>query len=189
MGNFDNLCDPDNDLLNQAAEGNEKAFEELIKKYEKAVFSTIYRYTGNKEDIEDLAQEIFFKIWQKANSFKGRSKFSTWLYRIVVNHCLNYKAKTKHHLQHESLDEMSARGKTPESLKVYSAYDGNCHIEMIQRAINELPKNQRLAFILAQLEDKSHAEIAEIMNLSVSSVHSLIFRARDSLKKKLSAIL
>ena len=84
------------------AGGNEKAFEQLVKKYQHAAFNTIYRYIGNYDDVEDIAQEVFIKIWRHAGSFKGKSKFSTWFYRIIVNQCLNYRKKYKQKLESKS---------------------------------------------------------------------------------------
>jgi RNA polymerase sigma-70 factor (ECF subfamily) len=179
----------DNDLIKQSADGNEQAFAMLVEKYQKAVFSTIYRYTGSKEDVEDLAQEIFIKVWKNARSFKERSKFSTWLYRIVVNHCLNYKIKAKHQRMDVPIEEVTQGRNTPASLIVQNDCDTRVKVEIIQKAIGSLPKRQRVALILAQFEDKSHQEIADIMKVSPSSVHSLIFRARIALRKMLKELL
>ncbi len=179
----------DNDLIIQSAQGNEQAFTLLVKKYEKAVFSTIYRYTSNKEDVEDLAQEIFIKVWKNAKSFKERSKFSTWLYRIVVNHCLNFNIKTKHQRMNVPLEEVTQGSNTPSSLIVQDDCVSRVKLEIIQKAIRSLPKRQRMALILAQFEDKSHQEIADIMKVSPSSVHSLVFRARIALRKMLKELL
>ena len=79
MANISSRHDPDAELIQQIAEGDEQAFEKLVKKYQHAAFNTIYRYIGNYDDVEDVAQEIFIKIWHHAGSFKGKSKFSTWI--------------------------------------------------------------------------------------------------------------
>jgi len=81
MKKSDNFDSDDNCLIKQAAEGNESAFQKLIIKYQQAVFSTIYRHIGNYDNVEDLAQEIFVKVWRNAGKFRGKSKFSTWLER------------------------------------------------------------------------------------------------------------
>lgn len=186
---LDIVEEPDIVLLRRTASGDETAFEGLIKRYERAVFSTVYRHIGSPEDVEELAQEIFFKIWRNAAKFKERSSFSTWLYRITINHCLNYKAKKINRIQHISIEEISKSGKLPDCLKTDPVYDGNNRLALIRQAIQELPKRQKAAFILAQYEDKSHREIAEIMKISVSSVHSLIFRARMILQQQLAKLL
>ncbi len=174
----------DQDLIKLVAIGDEKAFEQLVRKYEQAVFSTIYRYIGNRDDVEDLAQEIFLKIWRNAKKFKGKSKFSTWLYRIVVNHCINYRRKHKY--KHASLDEMTEKGIIPESLKVTPDWEQKRRVEFVRKAVNELPERQRMALVLSQFEGRSYKEIAEIMKVSLSSVESLIFRGRSSLREKLA---
>jgi RNA polymerase sigma-70 factor (ECF subfamily) len=187
MKGNDNTTHDDFQLITQTAKGDEKAFTQLIRKYQQVVFSTIYRYTGYYDCVEDLAQEIFVKVWRNADKFKGKSKFSTWLYRIVVNHCLNYNSK--HKIDPVSLDELAKQGKVPDSLKVENDREKQQTIEQIQKAVSELPDRQRIALVLAHYEHKTHEEIAEIMNLSQSAVHSLIFRARCTLRKKLKQLL
>jgi RNA polymerase sigma-70 factor (ECF subfamily) len=180
------IKDPDLELIQNTGQGDEKAFEQLMKKYEQAVFSTIYRYIGIRDDVEDLAQEIFVKVWKNAKKFKGKAKFSTWLYRIVVNHCLDYK--NKHKYDPASLDQITDKGKVPKSLQISTDHDQNRNIKMVKKALGELPERQRMAIILAQYEGLSYKEIAESMKVSVSSVESLIFRARRALRKKLSEL-
>jgi len=166
-------------------EGDETAFETLVRKYQHSVANTIYRYTGDSTEAEDLSQQVFIKVWSQAKTFKGKSKFSTWLYRIVVNQCLNYKAKRKR--EAISLDELIEKEKIhgPESLRPDIDFENRKKVKMIQEAINGLPKNQRLALILSKLEGKSYKEVAQIMGFSVSAIESLLFRAKQNLKQKL----
>jgi len=185
----DILVDTDIVLLRKTTAGDETAFEELIRRYERAIFSTVYRYIGNQEDVEELAQEIFLKVWRNAAKFKERSSFSTWLYRITINHCLNYKAKKINRIQHISIEEFAKSDKLPDDLKTGPINIENRRLKIIRQAIKDLPERQKTAFILAQYEDKSHQEIAKIMKISVSSVHSLIFRARMTLQQQLAKLL
>jgi RNA polymerase sigma factor (sigma-70 family) len=175
--------DSDAELIQHVAESDENAFEQLVKKYQHAVFNTIYRYLGNYEDVEDIAQEVFIKVWHKAKGFKKKSKFSTWLYRITVNQCLNYRSMYKQKLV--SLDEMTEKEQIPESLIVEVDHEKRQKTEIVRKSVNELPDRQRIALILSQFEDRSYKEIAEIMGVSLSAVESLIFRAKQALKKKL----
>jgi RNA polymerase sigma-70 factor (ECF subfamily) len=177
----------DEHLISLATHGDEQAFERIVSKYQQAVFNTIYRYTGSQDDVQDLAQEIFIKVWRNAAKFKGKSKFSTWLYRIVANHCINYRRRRRQ--QHVSLDELTEKGQTPESLKVQPDWAERKRAENVRTAVSELPERQRLALVLSQFEDKSYREIAEIMKVSLSSVESLIFRARRTLRKKLAKVV
>ncbi len=186
MKNIHNSEDPDAKMIKKVAEGDEVAFEQMVKKYEHRVLNTIYRYIGKSDEAEDITQEVFIKVWHHAKSFKGKSKFSTWLYRIVINQCLDYRSKHKERLA--SLDEIMEQGKTPESLKVEIEFERQRKSKIMKRAIDELPKRQRIAFVLSKFEGKSYKEIAQIMGISLSSVESLIFRARGALKKKLLSL-
>jgi RNA polymerase sigma-70 factor (ECF subfamily) len=177
----------DEQLITKVAKGDEQAFEQLVHKYQQAVFSTIYRYVGNSEDVQDLAQEIFMKVWRSAAKFKHKSKFSTWLYRIIANHCINYRRKNIH--RHASLDEMAEQGQTPDALIVEPDWKQKREVDLVRKAVAELPERQRIALILAQFEGRSYKEIADIMKVSVSSVESLLFRARSALKDKLAKVV
>jgi RNA polymerase sigma-70 factor (ECF subfamily) len=175
--------DPDTGLIREVAEGEENAFGQLVRKYEHSVMNTIYRYLGSYSEAEDVAQEVFIKVWRNASKFKAKSKFSTWLYRIVVNQCLNYRSK--HSKKCGALDEKIKMATTLESSEVEIEFERRERIEMVRKAVDELPKTQRIAIILSKYEGKSYKEIAQIMEVSLSSVTSLIFRAKDNLRKRL----
>jgi len=183
MASVASIGDTDTELIQQTVQGDENAFEQLVKKYQHSVFNTVYRCIGNYEDVEDIAQEVFIKIWRKAENFKGKSKFSTWLYRIVVNQCLDYRSKHKQKLV--SLDEMTEKEQTPESLIFKIDHEQRKKAEILRKTIGDLPGRQRIALILSAFEEKSYKEIAQIMEISIASVESLIFRAKQGLKKKL----
>jgi RNA polymerase sigma-70 factor (ECF subfamily) len=175
--------DPDIALIRGIAEGEEGALEELVTKYQRRVLNTIYRYIGDPEEAEDLAQEVFVKVWRGAGGFRGKSKVSTWIYRIAVNHCLSHRAKRKTRV--ESLDEIQERGGIPEATKVEVDRERERRAELVRDAVGELPERQRMALILSKFEGRSYKEISEIMGTTLSSVESLIFRAKDNLGKKL----
>ena len=181
MVDIRNSEDPDAEVVRSVAEGNEKAFEQLVEKYEHSVLNTIYRYIGYRVEAEDIAQEVFLKVWRHASDFKGRSRFSTWLYRIVVNQCLGYRKKHKE--KPETLDETIDKDRA--SITPEAEIERRKEAEIVRMAIDELPRRQRIALILSRFEGKSYKEIAQIMGVSLSTVESLIFRARGSLKKKL----
>lgn len=173
---------PDRDLVKKIIDGDELAFKHLVERYQAMVFSTIYRYTGNADDAEDLAQEVFIKIWRSIASFKGKSKLSTWIYRITANHCLTYRKKKKK--APVSLDALDERGAEPRALSIDPDYDTKHKVSLVKEAIEKLPERQRMALILSQYEGRTYREIARIMDISVSSVESLIFRARTALKAR-----
>ena len=135
MKKTNSISNDDNQLIALIAQGDEKAFSELIKKYQHAVFNTIYRYTGYCDCVEDLAQEIFLKVWRNADKFEGKSKFSTWLYRIVVNHCLNYNSK--HKFDQISLEAFTEQGRMPDSLKVQIDREKQQKIDQVKKAVRD----------------------------------------------------
>lgn len=126
---------------------------------------------------------MFIKVWQNASTFKGRSKFSTWLYRIVVNHCLNYRVKRKRSHTVE-LDE-SIPDASP---GVEERFEKREKTRLVQDAVAALPANQRMALLLFKFEGHSSKEVAEIMEISFSAAQSLIFRAIDNLRRKLHPV-
>jgi RNA polymerase sigma-70 factor (ECF subfamily) len=175
----------DLNLVASIAKGDESAFEELVKKYQHSVLNTIHRYIGNYSEADDIAQDVFVKVWRNIKSFKGKAKFSTWLYRIVVNQCLDYRRKNKRKIVEVSFDNKIEESKIPESLTTGTDFEQKKRESIIKQAINELPDNQRIAIILAKYEAKSYQEIADIMDVSLSNVASIIYRAKENLKVKL----
>jgi RNA polymerase sigma-70 factor (ECF subfamily) len=172
--------DPDGELAAGIAAGDADAFERFVKKYERPVLSTIYRYVGDRVAAEDVAQEVFLKVWRRAKSFKGRSSFSTWLYRVVVNQCLNFRRK-RARAKNVPLDEAVVA----DGPALDEGLDEANKAAAVRAAVDELPPRQRMALILSKFEGCSYREVAEIMRTSTSSVESLLFRAKHNLKKKL----
>lgn len=178
----------DEELIRLVAAGDEASFARLVDRYQRAVFSTILRYLGSSTDVEDLAQDIFASVWQNARRFEGRSKFSTWLYRIVVNRCL--KHRRKHRIAVESLDEPAEGTSMPEQLTVEfnQRLERDRKSRIVNQAIGELPDRQRLALILTRFDGKSYQEACEIMGVSLSAIESLILRAKENLAKRLEPL-
>lgn len=178
----------DQELIRLVAEGDETSFARLVERYQRPVFSTIRRYLGGSSDVEDLAQDVFASVWQNARRFEGRSAFSTWLYRIVVNRCL--KHRRKHRIAVESLDETSEDAPVPEQLTVEfsSRLEQERRSRIVNQAISELPERQRLALILTRFEGKSYQEACEIMGVSLSAIESLILRAKENLAIRLEPL-
>ncbi|NIT36019.1 MAG: sigma-70 family RNA polymerase sigma factor [candidate division Zixibacteria bacterium] len=172
--------DPDAELAAAVAAGDAASFEQLVKKYERPVLSTIYRYVGDRVAAEDVAQEVFLKVWSRINTFKRRSTFSTWLYRIVANECLNFRDRRARR-RAEPLSDSLPDGRAD----LHKRFERETTSRLVREAVNALPGNQRLALILSALEKRPYREVAEIMGVSLSSVESLIFRAKQNLKKKL----
>jgi RNA polymerase sigma-70 factor (ECF subfamily) len=169
----------DRQLIMLAASGDTQSFAELVRRHQGKMLNLAYRYTRDRQDAEDLAQEIFFKAWRHAGSFRGEAAFATWLYRLAVNSCLNHRQGKK-----ARPDPLSLTENLPAGGDVGQAGDDLVAAERETRlrgALATLPPRQRLALALASFEDKSYEEIAAVMEVSVASVESLLFRARQNL--------
>ena len=182
----------DAELIQRLINGDEMAFRHLIETYQNLVFKTCFNLLRNKEDAEDLAQDVFIEIYESINQFRNESKLSTWLYRIAINKSLNQLRKNKIKSMISSIDHFFVRDKNSKLEPVDPDSDNNPEsiyynerIHIMQKAIDSLPENQRIAFTLCKYEDLSYQEISSVMNLSLSSVESLIHRAKLSLQKKL----
>jgi RNA polymerase sigma-70 factor, ECF subfamily len=168
---------PDSELLGLVAAGAQAAFAELVQRHQDKVFNLAYRFSRNRQDAEDLAQEVFFKVWKYARTFKGRSAFSTWLYRLAVNTCLNYRQKKK--IDPEPLPLLGdLQAKTTTAGEEIISRERE---SLLNKALNGLPVRQKMALILANFEGKSYEEIAVIMEVSLAAVETLLFRARQNL--------
>jgi len=177
------------------ANGDRFAFEILVSRHQTRILNTAYRFIGDRTDAEDLAQEVFLRIWQAARRYKPTAKFTTWAYRITANLCINELKsarrkrlfrfdlpKKKTHTQvDENFTENGQKVPSPESLLLAAEEK-----RQIWVAIQSLPANQRMAVVLKRYEGLSYAEIAEILGCSVSAVDSLLVRAKRSLRKKLA---
>lgn len=187
------LSDPDHELMRRIGSGEAAAFKQLVEKYQWMIMKTIYRYIGNYHEVEDLAQEIFFNVYRAAKRYTPKAKFSTWLYRVVANHCLNYRRTLKRSVLLTSVDNSSPESESP-SLQLSQPRDQQPEklLEQqelhaaLKKAISELPDKQRMSLILYRFEGLSYKEIAEVLGCSLSAVESLLFRAMTSFKKKLT---
>lgn len=190
------LEDDDIRLFLSFQRGDKQSFEKLLDKYEKPLLNFIYRIVDNKEDAEDLAQEVFLRIYLDVANYKPSAKFSTWLYRIATNICIDWQRKCSRRLQPASIDspvgtnEGEMIREIPDSSQTTPdvSVEKKQISESIQFALLSLPANQRIALTLKVYENKSYQEISEIINCSVSAVESLLFRARNTLKEQLKNI-
>lgn len=170
-------------------QGDESAFERFVKDNQSRVFNLCLTMLKNSDDAEDLSQEIFITCYRKIDTFKGDSKLTTWLYRIATNKCLEEIRKQKR--KQRWLTMMSFWKMGENQIDPPSFDHPGLNLENKERAkilmskMEELPLNQRLAFTLHQVDGMSYQEIAEVMEMSLSAVESLIFRGRKNLQKTL----
>ncbi len=174
-------------LIERIKKNDNEAFRILVNLHNEKVYQICYGFLRNKEDAEDIAQDVFLEIFKSILFFRGDSSLSTWIYRIAVNRSLNLikKNKIKHFAY--SIEQLLVFNK-PEPIAYNEPFAQLAQKEqakIIQKEIDKLPKNQKTAFTLNKYNDYSYAQIAEIMNLSLSSIESLIHRAKIKLKEQL----
>ncbi len=182
----------DTDLIRGILRRDRHAFQQLVDTYQKQVVKTAYYFTGNMEDAEDLSQEIFLEIMDSAASFRHSAALSTWIYRITVNRSLNLIKRNKRRDIFQRLGNIfhgpdEGRLSMAEASAYRSESENEENRKLLNSAVASLPENQRIAFVLCKYEELPYKEICEVMNLSLSSVESLIHRAKISLQNKLSA--
>ncbi len=169
-------------LLSEIAEGNRQAFRMFYDTYKSIVYNTVLSYLQNKEEAEEVTQDVFFTVFNKAGTFKGNSKVSTWIYRITVNKALNQiKRRKKIPL---SIDELKEH-QPIEFIHPGVQLENQEKAKYLFAAIENLVEKQKTAIILSFIEDLPRQEVAQIMNTSLKSVESLLQRAKTNLKKQL----
>ena len=180
------------ELINGLRDGNETAFRKLVDNYRQMVVGTCFGILHNIDDAEDVAQEVFIEVFRSVKKFRGDSKLTTWLYRIAVNRSLNFIRDNKRYRRNRPVDDLAGEGKdisqrfiSAETENPEYSLENRQRAVILHNAVDALPKNQRIVFVLSKYEDLSNREIAEVMNLSVSSVESLMYRAKKNLQKKL----
>ena len=179
-------------LMRLVARGDTVAFEKLIERHQSLVIGTVARMLGSNSDVEDIAQQVFIRVWKSASRYVPRAKFTTWLLKITRNLVFNElrRAKRRAHapLQPEAnVEEMQLKDESNPSPDA-SLLELELQ-EAIEKAIGELPETQRMALVLRRYEEFSYEQIADILNLSVPAVKSVLFRARTELRVRLGNYL
>jgi RNA polymerase sigma-70 factor, ECF subfamily len=178
-------------LLRRLRDRDERAFRELVETHRDRVFNITYRMLGDRAEAEDVAQEVFISVFKTIDTFREEARFSTWLYRVTVNHCKNrikYLAR-RHDRDRDELDETShetngAAG-VPRHVQPDRALEGAQLEVLLQEAIAHLDDDQRVVVVLRDVEDLSIEEICEITGLPDGTVKSRLHRARLVLRKRL----
>jgi RNA polymerase sigma-70 factor (ECF subfamily) len=189
-------ADPDALLMLRVKRGDRAAFAELVTKYKQPLFNFIFRTLRDETETEDVAQTVFLQVYKSRARYQPTAKFSTWLFTIARNLCLNEIRRRSRHPA-ESLEETHAEhddqpSRQYEDKKIFLPTDNALHGELarkIEEALAELPENQRTAILLCRQDELSYEEIAAVLDCSLSATKSLIHRGRETLKEKLKPYL
>ena len=182
--------------MTRIKDGDLVAFQELVEAHQHRIIGTVAKMLGDEMDAEDVAQQVFVRVWKSAHRWEPTAKVTTWLFKITRNLVFNELRRRKRHpvqsLDRAYLDEEGDRPMQVEDRSVKTpdtaVLDGEMHAA-IQAAIQELPETQRLAIILRRYDEVPYEEIGEILGLSVPAVKSVLFRARTDLRAKLRRYL
>lgn len=182
------------ELISELKNGSEKAFKEVYDLLGKKIYNTCLNYLQNVSDAEDCTQEVFVEVFRSASNFKEDSSLSTWIYRIAINKCIDQIRSSKRKKRFAFLTSLF----NPDSGKELHLISNFDHpgiqmekkedADLLFKAIQLLPENQRAAFVLTQIEDHSQKEASAILNISEKALESLIQRAKANLRKHLKEI-
>jgi RNA polymerase sigma-70 factor (ECF subfamily) len=177
-------------LIEQLKQGEEAAFKTIVETWQNMVYNTAIGIVQNAEDAEDITQEVFVQVYQSVSSFKGDSKFSTWLYRITVTKSLDHERRKKRKKRFAFVRSLFGEDSEvvvhpPDFNHPGVVLDKKEQAAILFGVINQLPENQKVAYTLHKLEGLSYQEVSQVMKTTVSSVESLLHRAKTNLKKKL----
>jgi RNA polymerase sigma-70 factor (ECF subfamily) len=172
-------------LVPACQRGDRGAFRALFEQYREPVLRLAYRFTGHVDDAEDLAQEIFVRLFERLGTFRGESSFSTWLYRLAVNVCLNSQRRPPAPESLEALEDEPIDGASNPA----SAYAQRELSEQLQFAVAALPESLRSVFVLVGMEDLSYQQAADVLGLTVEAVRMRMSRARRELRERLRPYL
>lgn len=186
----------DSQLILKAQKGDNIAFEQLVMRYDRHVLNIAYGYRNNQDDADDIYQEVFLRVHKGLKNFQARSKFSTWLYRITVNVCIEFKRKEKVR-QHESIDNIC--NDEENSISYESTIDSGLRTDkstldnetnsLIQSEVNKLPQQLKMAFTLKYYQGLKIKEISQMMNCTEGTIKSYLFTSSRKLREKLKPIL
>jgi RNA polymerase sigma-70 factor (ECF subfamily) len=180
----------DVELMLSFQEGDQEAFSVLVDRHRNAIVNLTYRYLGNRSDAEDLAQEVFLRVYRARARYRPEAKFTTWLYRVAVNACLNEVRDRKHRPTFGAAslaggdDEGFAPSVADERTEspVQAAQRSELR-ERVRAAVDELPDRQRLALLMNKFHGFSYEELAATMDLTIPAIKSLLVRARENVRR------
>jgi RNA polymerase sigma-70 factor (ECF subfamily) len=180
----DGMADTDEALVLQSQNGDAKAFDALVRRHQQMIHALTFRMTGSLADADDLAQEAFIRAYEQIGSYGGRANFATWLYRIAVNACLNWRQRETRRTQ---VHADCAESLTTQMAEAGAPQPENESSRRLQAALLRLPAKQRAAIVLTVCDGLHHAEAAKALGCSEATVSWRVFAARRKLKRWLTA--
>ncbi len=176
---------PDSEVIRQIQSGDDSAFDELMRRYQRPVVNFIFRMLGNEDDAADVAQEVFVRVYQKLNTYRPETKFSTWLFALARNAAIDRLRWRARHPT-EPIESESQLAAATDTAKEVDAREIGA---LIAAAVSELPEDQRTVLVLSEYQGMSHAEIAAVMRCSEKSAESRLYRAKQTLRGVLRPLL
>ena len=177
------------ELIERLKHGDETAFKAIVEQWQDMVYNTILGIVQNETEAEDLAQDVFIKVFEKISTFKGDSKFSTWLYRIATTTALDHLRSKKRKKRSGFLQAITGANEEKEQIPDFHhpgvSLDNKERAAVLFKAIEALPESQKAAYTLHKLEGLSYRDVSEVLNTTVSAVESLMSRANQNLRKQL----
>lgn len=174
----------DNELVKECLEGNQEAYSELISRYKRLIYSVAYKFSRDSDEVNDLAQESFIKIYRSLSKYDSQYKFSTWSVKVATNICLDHvRRKRLRSVSLEEIENFTGRNNSPEDYYLRKEKS-----QALKEAIDELPEIYRVPIIMYHQNGMSYKEIAEKLNKPMSIIKNRIFRARHTLKESLVGV-
>lgn len=174
------MTDDEQGEIERSRQGDAEAFASLVRRYQRMIYALTYRMSGSAAEAEDLTQETFIRAHQQLGAYRAEAKFSSWLYRIAINHCLNWRQRVA---RREEL-----QNQWQQDQQLHSAPTASGRHEKVQAALMQLPPKQRAAVALTIYDGLSHAEAARVLGCSETTVSWRLFAARHKLKRLLKHV-
>jgi RNA polymerase sigma-70 factor (ECF subfamily) len=184
------VLDPDTALMLKVSAGDLSCFETLLERNRKSVINHLYRLTRNRAIAEELAQDVFLRVYRSRMNYQPDAKFATWLFRITTNVALNWRRDTRREVGHLRLDELALNARKMEiadgAQRIDQRLVEDYRAGEVRAAVASLPPTQQAAVLLHKYEGLDYAEIAGVLNCSFSALKSLLFRAYEALRRRLA---
>ena len=171
----------DLNLIQKAQRGDQQAFRQMVMHYQAFLYAVAFRYLGNAADAEDAVQEVFIKLWKNLGAYRPEVKMSTWLYRILVNHCLDVRKKTSYQNERNQ-QSVEAISNHPDSSSPHHELAQTELTHLYQRAINQLSGMQKMIYVLRDVEDLPSGEVCQLVNINEDQVKSNLYHARKKVQ-------